>query len=133
MVSRQENKTKVDIFEEVKFSGEVIDNIKIRNVGYAEKWKITLRYKGRQYTFDYTNSVVNFGKKPSKKDCIYALITDASCYESSRDLRDFAENFGYETRADAERAYKSCARTAEALKRVFGADLRLFEKELEDY
>lgn len=135
MVTKQ--REKVDLFDRIKVSGEIVNEKRIRSggamIGMASEWKITIMYGSRQYTFNYTNSVNNGSKKPSKKDLIYCLISDSGCFHSSRDLEDFAYNFGYENIKDAEKAYKACARTAAALSRVFGKDLAWFEKELENY
>lgn len=78
------------------------------------------------------------GPLPTAADVLHSLISDASCYEDSSDLEDFAANFGGEIKsmADAkkiERSYMECGETAKKLKRFLGERLADFQDAASDH
>jgi hypothetical protein len=81
---------------------------------------------------------IHSGPLPTAADIVASLISDASCYEDSRDLEDFAANFGGEIKiiADAkkiEASYLACGETAKRLRSFLGADLEAFQEAARDY
>ena len=65
--------------------------------------------------------------EPEKKDCLYCILSDASCVESCTDEADFLTEFGYiDGGADQIRkglkAFRACKRTKKAIERLFTAD-----------
>ena len=52
---------------------------------------------------------------PSTADVVAALVRDAMAFETSPDVDDFAEDYGYEKPSDAIRAWEACRFAAEML------------------
>ncbi len=115
---------------------KIIDRIKFNYIEADEQkdlfspshmlYKCRITYGGRRFTFPYQCNPDY--KTPNKKDCLYAIFSDADCYEMAADVDDFLQELGY---ADSlkdirrgEKAYKSCRRTAAALDRIFTSDER---------
>jgi hypothetical protein len=78
------------------------------------------------------------GPVPSVADVVASLVCDADCWESSRDLEDFAANYGGEIKslADAKRieaSYLACAETAKRLRAFLGGKLAEFQEAARDY
>ena len=81
---------------------------------------------GSSLTFDYQCNP-SATHEPTKEDCLYCLLSDASCADSCTDEADFLTEFGYiDGGADQVRkglkAYKACKRTAAAIDRIFTED-----------
>lgn len=123
-----------NLFNKVRLTGDIIESVHSR-LGVSYKWKLKLEYDGKQYTFTFTNSISEGTKRPKVKDVIYCLISDRSCYlQYEDDIEGFAmELCEGKSYGEVAPIYNGCKRTAEALERVFGNDLKWFEKELEDY
>lgn len=88
-------------------------------------YRITLTYKGNRCSFVFHD---NFKNASKKKDFLYCLVLDAQCYESTRDLYDFAREYGYLYYADvgdldalkrAKKAFDSCRLQSERLHKLF--------------
>lgn len=82
------------------------------------KFRCVIKYKGKQYSFDYQ---CNYKDVPTLKDCMYCLLSDASF--TDYDVDEFLKEMGYthslvEVRM-GEKAYKGCVKTAKALQRIF--------------
>ena len=100
------------------------------------KCRIVNPANNRRYTFDYQCNP-SATHEPTKEDCLYCILSDASCVESCTDEADFLTEFGYiDGGADQVRkglkAYKACKRTAAAIDRIFTEDektaLKLFKR-----
>lgn len=52
------------------------------------KCRIINPANNRRYTFDYQCNP-SATHEPTKKDCLYCLLSDASCFESCADEADF--------------------------------------------
>lgn len=126
------------IIDSLKFSFEKADEQKnLFTPGHViYKCRITTPAR-RRYTFDYQcNPIATH--EPTKEDCLYCLLSDASCYECARDVDDFLTEFGYtddlQSIRKGEKAFKACGRTAAALDRLFTEDEKAaLEKHFENY
>ena len=58
------------------------------------KCRIINPANNRRYTFDYQCNP-SATHEPTKKDCLYCLLSDASCADSCTDEADFLTEFGY--------------------------------------
>jgi hypothetical protein len=81
---------------------------------------------------------LHVGPLPSVADVVASLVFDADCWESSRDIEDFAANYGGEIKslADAKRieaSYLACAETAKRLRAFLGGKLAEFQEAARDY
>jgi len=89
----------------------------------ANSYRCTLRYKGRQYSFDYWQGV-GITHDPNAEGCLDSLLSDAAVSES---FEDFCAEFGYDTDSRrAERTHKACLKNREELERLFGDDFETF-------
>ena len=79
-------------------------------------FKCKIKVDGYQYTFKYQCNTAY--TEPNLLDCMYAIITDMDCYDMSRDIVDFCNEFGY-SYAKGVKAYKACKKTSKALHRLF--------------
>ena len=86
-------------------------------------YRVTITYKGKQCRFMFFDNSYNCSYKP---DFLYCLWLDAGCYEESRDVYDFARQFGYEDMIEARRAYNTCKKQSERLHKLFnGAEIAI--------
>lgn len=58
------------------------------------KCRIINPANNRRYTFDYQCNP-SATHEPTKEDCLYCLLSDASCADSCTDEADFLTEFGY--------------------------------------
>ena len=115
MTTAGKNINAESIIENVRFSFNVSENQEDTFTKSHTRYKCRITYGGRKFTFHYQcNPKYN---APNKKDCLYAILSDAECYECARDVDDFLTDRG-------EKAYKACGRTAAALNRIFTNDER---------
>lgn len=78
----------------------------------------TIEYNGNKYDFNYQCNTTHC--EPSLVDCLDCLFLDASAYDDSKDIYEFAEAFGYDIEdEETERAYNDCKKTSEALDYMF--------------
>jgi hypothetical protein len=90
----------------------------------------------RRYSFDYQCNPTN--AKPTAKDCLYCLLSDASSVDYCEDETDFLSEFGYIDTAESIRrglkAFKACQRTKKALERLFTSEeLESLNEYYQDY
>lgn len=87
--------------------------------GLHDKYRITLKTEGDEKRFTYHNSIAHLGRPLSEEDIIGAvdcIVSDAYSYLNSRDLYDFADEFGYDyDSAGLRRVYNGCRRAYEKL------------------
>lgn len=111
------------IIDSLKFSFEEADEQKnlFTQAHVLYKCRITTPAR-RRYTFDYQCNP-SATHEPEKEDCLYCLLSDASCFECARNVDDFLTEFGYtdslQNIRKGEKAYKACGRTAAAINRLF--------------
>ena len=108
------------MLNKIKFSYKEANNQNDTFTPNHTKFKCKIKYCGLQYTFSYQcNTAYN---EPSLVSCLDAVTSDMFCYDNSRSLIDFCDEFGYTNLADAEKAYKGCKKTSKALHRLFTDD-----------
>ena len=125
---------------------EVLKDIKIKvvrdrsidgRIGCGNGYRITLENKqGFKFSTQYNDSQYNSqkGNRVNINDVMACLLSDRSCYLSSRDYEDFCNMFGYEpfedknyypyygTNTKANRAYKGCQRISENLENLLSSE-----------
>ena len=79
-------------------------------------YTVRVYYNGKYCQMVFHDNIYN---KSDKNDFIYCLLMDADAYNNSRDLDDFADEFGYENIHECTAAYKACKAQAEKVKRLF--------------
>lgn len=79
-------------------------------------YSVTLYYNGKRCGFTFHDNIRN---ESDKNDFLYSLLMDADAYNNTRDIDDFASEFGYEKISECIRAYKACKAQAEKVKRLF--------------
>lgn len=90
----------------------------------ANGWSCTLRYQGRQYTFDFWQGQA-ITREPDAQGCLDCLLSDAQCGE--QDFEEFCSEFGYDQDSrKAEALHKRCQTTAKAMRRLLGNDFETF-------
>lgn len=111
------------IIDSLKFSFEEADEQKnlFTPAHVLYKCRITTPAH-RRYTFDYQCNP-SATHEPTKEDCLYCILSDASSVDYCTDEADFLNEFGYIDDAESIRrglqAFKACQRTAKAIDRLF--------------
>ena len=82
----------------------------------GNEYRIYISYHGQRAWFRFHD---NFANASTLRDWLYALVLDTNAYDFSRDLYDFARNYGFEDNAEARKAYKGCKETSEKMHRIF--------------
>ena len=79
----------------------------------------TLRHNGKQFTFNFGQSIQAGGEEPT----MYDVLTCLQKYEVGT-FDDFCSDFGYDNDSiKAHKIYKAVAREYKNMLRVFGADV----------
>src|SRR5690625_5273778 len=87
------------------------------NFPNSDAWKVTLKYKGRQYTFPFFMGYGHNGKAPTLDDVIPCILSDAQAGEMSID--EFMMEFGYESPSLAKSILKACQKIRRNVNRMF--------------
>ena len=123
------------MLEKIKFNYEVAEKQNELFTPAHRKYVCIIKYNGRQYTFDYQCNPIY--SKPNLNDCMDSLLLDGFSYSDSKDIIDFANEFGYdiyENKAEVKRIYNACKKTWEALNRLFtDEELEELENEINEY
>lgn len=87
-------------------------------------YRITLTYKGKSCWFVFNDNIYN---KSCKKDFLYCLYLDASCFEACIDMYDFARSYGYamdtcKERINVTKIYEACRKQSERVHRLFNEE-----------
>ena len=84
------------IIESLKFTATEADEQKdlFTPSHVLYKCRIINPTNNRRYTFDYQCNP-SATHEPTKEDCLYCILSDASCVESCADEADFLTEFGY--------------------------------------
>lgn len=83
-------------------------------------WHCTLRYQGRQYSFDFWQGSAITGE-PDAAGTLDCLLSDAQSGEM--EFSEFCREFGYdEDSRKSEKTWKACQKTSTAMKRLLGDD-----------
>ena len=90
----------------------------------ANSYHCTLRYKGRQYSFDYWCGV-GIEREPDAETCLDSLLSDAQSGELS--FEDFCGELGYDQDSrKAERIHNACHKASVSMQRLLGEDFLTF-------
>lgn len=82
-------------------------------------YEITMTRNGKTITFDYHDNIHN---KSNKKDFVFALLSDATAYESTRNAFDFMAEFGYTDPQQAKEVYNACRVQRNKLYKLFTSE-----------
>ncbi len=89
----------------------------------ANSYRCMLRYKGRQYSFDYWQGT-GISRDPDAAGCLESLLSDSTVSDS---FEDFCGEFGYDTDSrKAEKTHKACLKVRENMERLLGEDFEMF-------
>lgn len=119
------------MLESIKFSYKESENQNDLFTTCHRRYACMIKYNGKQYSFDYQCNPNH--SLPNVKDCVDSLLLDGFAYDDSKDLFDFADNFGYGITRETEKIYNACKKTSRALHRLFTDDeLSVLQDELND-
>ena len=104
------------MLNKIKFSFKVADEQVGLFTPNHTLFKCKIKVDGCQFTFNYQCNTAH--NTPNLLDCMYAIISDMDCYDTSRDVVDFCNEFGYSD-AKGIKAYKACKKISKALHRLF--------------
>ena len=79
-------------------------------------YMVTLSYKGKRCSFVFND---NYGNASDKEDFLYCLVLDAQSFEGVEGLKEFKNEFGYNSYREAGKAYSACCRQSLRLHRLF--------------
>ena len=117
----------MEILNQIKTTIETSENQNNLFTPSHRKYDVVVKYKGKQYTTTYQ---CNVKEMPKVKDIMYCLLLDANCYDTTRDIKDFAEELGYELydydcgdyNKETKRVYNACKKTSEEMHRLFTSE-----------
>ena len=91
----------------------------------ANKWQVTVSYKGRSMTINYFTGL-GYKGNPVAYDVLYSLFSDALTAEATNDVADFLVVFGYSESAELIRegtkVFKAIKKEAQQFKKLLGED-----------
>ena len=94
-------------------------------------YRVTLTRNGVKVGFIFNDNIYN---ESDKNDFIYSLLSDSQAYESTRDLADFMNEFGYTDDTQAKKIYDACKKQSERLHKLFtNKEIETLEKIFENY
>ena len=124
----------------------VVRNSKIDGrMGCGLGYNVKLQVFNRTYNTVFNNSQASGCSVPDPEGIIYCILSDADCYNYSRDFRDFCNEFGYEEykedrygnykeNTEAKKAFNACKKSYEAINRLFtGEQLEQLREVFQDY
>ena len=121
-----------------------VEVLEVTNENKRNNYKVRISYNGNEYETIFHDSIYNYenGIGLDINDVIYAVLLDARAYEDSRDLEDFASEFGYDLYDEFEedynpellRVYNECHKTFNALDKMFTKnELEQLHEEFAEY
>lgn len=120
----------VSILSKVKMVSERVEN-NSHDMQNMDAWKVTLFFRGKQYTTNYYMGYGHNGKEPEKELVIDSLLLDSSCADYL--LETFMEEFGYKDIAKARRILEACERVDRNIRRLFtDVEIEILQDELEE-
>lgn len=94
-------------------------------------YRVTMTRNGVKIGFIFNDNIYN---ESDKNDFIYSLLSDSQAYESTRDLTDFMNEFGYTDARQAQKVYNACKKQSERLHKLFNTtEIETLEKIFENY
>jgi hypothetical protein len=96
----------------------------------ARDFSCRLTYQGRSMTIDYWMGR-GIKRDPNAADVLDSILSDASSFDSARDFRDWASDFGYDTDdpdvlTEAQKTYSTVRKQTDRLKTLLGNDYEEF-------
>ena len=86
--------------------------------------RVQLRYKGRQLTLDFWQSV-GITNNPDSEGVLDCLLSDSSGVDEN--FEDWAANYGYDTDSrKAEKIYNLCKKQSKKTQQLLGNDFDMF-------
>lgn len=97
------------------------------------RFDIVLLYKKKKIEFEYQCNAIFM--KPTEKDCLYALLSDANCHsDSDGDIGNFRCEFGYEKASECIKAFNGCKENYHKLHSLFtDEEIQVLNEFYEDY
>lgn len=90
----------------------------------ATGWHCTLRYEGRQYSFDFWQGQGVAGE-PTVEGVLECLLNDAQAGQEN--FEEFCRELGYDQDSRrAEQIWKACRATERSMRRLLGEDYEAF-------
>lgn len=116
--------------EDIKFNYKIANKQNDLFTTSHEKYKCILKYKRKQYTFEYQCNPKY--SKPTLLHCLVCLMNDAYTYIDN--IYEFANEYGYDVeeyidfgkKSKLYKAYSGCRKAYKNLNRLFN------EEEIED-
>ena len=108
------------MLEKINFSCTESDNQNELFTVYHTRFDCMIKYNGKQFSFPYQCNTSH--TMPNLKDCMECLLLDASSFENTTDILDFADEFGYDSYLDIakiRKIYKACEKTYNRLHKMF--------------
>lgn len=94
-------------------------------------YRVTMTRNGKSIGFIFNDNIYN---ESDKNDFIYSLLSDSQAYESTRDLTDFMNEYGYTDAKQARQAYNACKKQSDRLYKLFNTtEIETLEKIFENY
>jgi len=91
----------------------------------ANKWQVTVSYKGRSMTINYFTGQ-GYKGNPVAYDVLYSLFSDALTAETTNDVADFLIDLGYcdsvELIREGTKVFKAVKKEARQFKKLLGED-----------
>ena len=88
------------------------------------KYNCVMTYNGvtLRQTYQCNPSVHKTDSENMRKDFLWSVLLDTQSYDYSRDIKDFADNFGYdiyENKKEVNRVWKACERESIKIHEMF--------------
>lgn len=107
------------LLDTVKFNYTYSDDQDERWTPYHIVYDCIIKHNGKQYSFTYQ---CNENAEVKLADVMECLLLDADTFLENRNSYILMSNYGYSDYHEADRIYKACVRTYNALNRLFTPD-----------
>ena len=112
--------------------------------GTHTEYEVELSYNGKNFVIPFHDSVYNYenGIALDENDVIYAVLMDGQAYVCSRDIQDFANEYGYDLydefgedyNPELLRVYTACHEIYNNLYKLFTPEeVEQLQEEFQDY
>lgn len=94
------------------------------------RYNVRLDYNNKSYFTEYQTA-----QEIDKNDIIYCVLSDAQCYEYTRNIDEFMQEFGYNNGKISEgiKAFEGCKKAFEELSKMFtNSEIEKLHEELEE-
>lgn len=125
-----------NIIDKIEFNYNNSENQENLFTSNYIKYDVSITYKQRTFTTTYQiETAYQTAQDVKKDDVIYCIFSDMAAYDSTRDIDDFANEFGYnnEKAIKVLRIYNACKDTSNILHKIFtNEEIEEIQKELEE-